>query len=187
MTIRNGGKGRDNELFRSLYEKYYRRIIKLYVRAFRLSEEDAKDLAQDVFIRFYEAMDEYRGEAEWALLETIARNVALNRIRALGTAKRKGTTVDIDDPKAYHEPAAPAEPDFAERQHAALQRKSLYDAIETLPAGQRQCIQLWLEDFQYDEIARTLRITMDAVRSRLRDARRELRGRLGVTLPEDKQ
>lgn len=187
MTIRNGGRGRDNELFKSLYGKYYRRIIKFYVHAFRLSEEDAEELAQDVFIRFYRAMDEYRGEAEWALLETIARNLGFNRIRALRTARRSGTTVAIDDPNEFEEPAAPPEPDYAERQHEALQRKRLRDAIALLPAGQRQCMELWLEDFKYDEIARTLRITLDAVRSRLRDAKRELRARLGVTLPEDEQ
>jgi RNA polymerase sigma-70 factor (ECF subfamily) len=187
MAIRNGGKGRDNELFRSLYDKYYRRIIRMYVYAFRLREEDAEELAQDVFVRFYEAMDDYRGEAEWALLETIARNVALNRIRSLGTAKRSGKTVPIDDPKEFTEPQAPAEPDYAERQHEALRRKRLHDAVALLPAGQRQCMQLWLEDFKYEEIARTLRITVDAVRSRLRDAKRELRARLGVTLPEDEE
>ena len=44
------------------------------------------------------------------------------------------------------------------------------DAIAQLPAGQRQCIQLWLEDFSYIEIGKALRISLDAVRSRLRGA-----------------
>jgi RNA polymerase sigma-70 factor (ECF subfamily) len=187
MTIRNGGKGRDNELFRSLYEKYYRRMIRMYVYAFRLPEEDAEELAQEAFIRFYEAMDEYRGEAEWAFLETIARRVAFNRIRSLATAKRGAKTVAIDDPKEFTEPAAPAGPDYAERQMEAMRRKQLHDAIETLPSGQKLCVQLLLDGFKYEEIARTLRITLDAVRSRLRDARRELRSRLGITLPEDEE
>jgi RNA polymerase sigma-70 factor, ECF subfamily len=184
MTIRNGGTGRDAELFNTLYGKYYRRMVRMYVYAFRLSEEDAEELAQDAFLRFYDAMDEYRGEAEWAFLEIIARRVAFNRIRGLTTAKRGAKTVGIDDPKEFTEPAAPAEPDYAERQLEAIRRKQLHEAIGTLSAGQKQCVYLLLDGFKYEEIARTLRITLDAVRSRLRDARRELRSRLGVTLPE---
>ena len=184
MTIGDGGKGRDTTLFNTLYGKYYRRMVRMYVSSFHLSEEDAKELAQDAFLRFYEAMDEYRGEAEWAFFETIGRRLAFNRIRSLTTAKRGAKTVAIDDPHEFTEPAAPTEPDYAERQMEAIRRKQLHDAIEALPAGQRQCVRLLLEGFKYGEIARTLRITLDAVRSRLRDARRELRSRLGVTLPE---
>lgn len=185
MATRGGGESRD-ERFRSLYERYYRRVIRYYMRSFRLAEEDAEELAQDAFLRFFEAMDEYRGEAEWAFLETVARNVAYNRIRSLTTAKRGARTVEIDHPDVQ-EPAAPAEPDYAERQQEALRRKQLHDAIATLSPGQRQCMQLWLEDFKYDEIARALRITLDAVRSRLRDARKHLVTRLGEDgrLPED--
>lgn len=189
MRFGQYGGGRD-ELFRSLYEKYFRRLIGFLIRAFRLSEEDAEELAQDAFIRFYEAMDEYRGEAEWAFLQKIATNVALNRIRSLHTAKRQGTSVNIDDADLRRISAAREEaPDHAERQQSALRRKRLHDAIADLPSGQRQCLQLWLDEFQYEEIAKVLRITMDAVRSRIRDARKALRARLGDDgiLPEDNQ
>ena len=47
-------------------------------------------------------------------------------------------------------------------------------------------MQLWLDEFTYDEIAKFLRITVDAVKSRLRDARKMLRAKLGDpnALPE---
>jgi DNA-directed RNA polymerase specialized sigma24 family protein len=79
------------------------------------------------------------------------------------------------------------QPDYAERQHTADRHRRLFDTIAGLPPGQRECTLLWLEDFQYDEIARALRITVDAVKSRLRDARKLLRARLGDEgeLPED--
>jgi len=178
MTIRQSDDGRD-ERFRSLYQKYYRRMVRYYVSAFRLAEEDAEELAQDAFLRFYKAMDEYRGEAEWAFFEMIALNVARNRIRSQKTAKRSAKTVDLDDPAFKGEPAAPAEPGYAERQEATLRRASLREAIVQLPDGQRQCVRLWLEDLKYDEIAETLRISVDAVKSRLRDAKKLLQSRLG--------
>ena len=84
------------------------------------------------------------------------------------------------------EPAAPALPDYARREEAALRSKRLRDSIAGLPPGSRECIQLWLDEFTYDEIAKFLRITVDAVKSRLRDARKTLRAKLGDpnALPE---
>jgi RNA polymerase sigma-70 factor (ECF subfamily) len=188
MKMRNGGD-RD-ERFRFLYQKYYWRIVRFYMRSFHLSEDDAEDLAQEAFLRFYEAMDEYRGDAEWAFFETIARNVAYNRLRAAKTQKRSVRTVDIDDPEiTNNQPPAPETPDYAEREQVALRRKQLYDAIEELSPAQREAMRLWLDDFKYEEIATALRSSVDAVKSRLRDAKKILRARLGddATLPEDKE
>lgn len=176
-----------DERFESLYRKYYRRIVKFYVTVFRLSEPDAEDLTQQVFLQFFNALDEYRGDAEWAYLEEIARNVGLNRIRSQGAGKRRGQNVDIDDLKHNHEPAAPAGPDYAEREQEALRKASLRTAIDELPAGQREVTKLWLEERRYDEIAIALRITVDAVKSRLRDAKKVLRAKLGdeTAFPEE--
>ena len=188
--MKNGNGGDRNERFKTLYQKYYRRVVRFYVRAFRFAEEDAEELAQEAFLRFYEAMDEYRGDAEWAFFESVARNVAYNKIRWRKTQKRNARTVDIDDPEvSRNEPPAPEQPDYAEQQHEALQRKRLYGAISELPPGQRECVQLWLDDFKYGEIATALHTSMDAVKSRLRDAKRQLRARLGEdgTLPEDEE
>jgi RNA polymerase sigma-70 factor (ECF subfamily) len=181
---------RDHDRFKSLYERYYRRIVAYYMRGFRLSQADAENLTQDTFLRFFEMLDEYRGEAEWALLERIARTVGLNSIRSLHTARRGAgvRTLELDEALAAgREPAAPPEPDYAEREETAGRRKRLHDEIERLPKGQRHCLQLWLSEVSYEGIARNLGITLDAVRSRLRDARKVLRERLGDAgaLPED--
>jgi RNA polymerase sigma-70 factor (ECF subfamily) len=179
----------NDDRFQSLYRKYYKRMVRFYVLSFRVTEEDAEELTQDAFFRFLEAMDEYRGDAEWAYLETIARNVAYNRIRSQKTAKRGAETVDIHDRNAIPEPAAPAEPDYAQREETALRSKRLRDAIAGLPTGSRECIQLWLNEFTYDEIAKFLKITVDAVKSRLRDAKKILRAKLGDAnaLPEGEE
>jgi len=167
-----------DDRFRSLYQRFYVRIVRFFVRSFHLSEDDARDLAQDTFFRFYKAMDEYRGDAEWAFLETTARNVAYNRIRSQNTAKRRGQHLDVADP-ATRVPSAPP-PDYAKQQEEAIRRQELRDAIAELPAGQRHCIELQLDGFSYDEIGRFLRVSVDAVKSRIRDAKRGLRDQLGA-------
>lgn len=175
---------RRDDWFEALYRKYFGRVYRYYRRC-GVGDDEAQDLAQDVFKRFYEAMDRYRGEAEWAFLETIALNVLRNYVRARKTAKRNANVVDLDDPDFNDEPAAPQTPDYAERQHEAIRSQKLHEAIADLSPGQRQCMKLWLDDLQYNEIADALRITVDAVKSRLRDAKRILSNRLGDKLREE--
>jgi RNA polymerase sigma-70 factor (ECF subfamily) len=188
MTKRNQGGSGGDDLFRTLYQRYYARMLRYFRTVFRVSEEDAQELTQDAFVRFYKALDEYRGEAEWALLETIARNVGFNRVRSQTTIKRGAVrTESLDAVEAAGSvPRAPQQ-DPVDRMIEQERKTKLRQAIATLPKGQRRCLQLWLEDFSYDEIARTLRLSLDAVRSRIRDAKRLLREKLGdeSTLPEE--
>jgi len=78
---------------------------------------------------------------------------------------------------------APVQPsaDHASLEAEAVRRKQLHDAIAALPEGQRHAIQLWLDGFQYNDIAHALGVTVDAVKSRLRDAKRHLRPVLDET------
>ena len=184
MTNRDDGSADDG--FEAIYRKYYARVWRYY-RACRVSDDEAHDFAQDAFKRFYERMKQLRGEEPWPFLQSIARSVLLNKLRDQKTAKRNGRMVEIDDPEVA-ELSAPEDLDYAERQHQEMRRNSLYQAAAELPEGQRQCLGLWLGGFKYDEVAGVLGITVDAVKSRLRDAKKQLRARLGVdTLPEDEE
>jgi RNA polymerase sigma-70 factor (ECF subfamily) len=188
MKMRDDGSGGD-ERFRALYVRHYARMLRFFRQVFRVSEADAQDLTQESFLRFFRAMDEYRGEAEWALLETIARNAGYNRVRSLTTIKRGAVRPEsLDDPNvAYREAANADQKHPVDALVDAERRTRLRQAILELPKGQRQCLQLWLDDFSYEEISRALRMSLDAVKSRIRDAKRLLRERLGDegVLPEE--
>lgn len=187
MTMRNHGGG-DHELFRSLYGRYYARMLRYFRRVFRISDQDAEELAQESFLRFYQAMHEYRGEAEWALLETIARNVGFNRVRSQATIKRGAVRpASLGDPEVSRKEPVATQADPVDRMIDAERRTRMRGGIAELPKGQQQCLRLWLEDWSYEEIARALRISLDAVKSRIRDAKHLLRERLGDegALPEE--
>ena len=184
MMMGNGGD-HGNERFEALYRRHYGRVLRYYLR-FGVANPEAQDLAQEAFKRIYESFDQWRAEAEWSFIETVAHRVLLNWVRARQTIKRNAPIIEIDNPGVAIDPPAPEPPDYAERQQHELRKKRLYAAIEELPSGQRQCVQLWLEELQYDEIASALKTTVDAVKSRLRDAKKQLRARLGDdgSLPE---
>lgn len=185
MTM--GRNGSREERFEALYRKYYARVY-WFFRDWRLSDDEAHDLAQDVFARVFESMDQYRGDGEWAYLETIAKRLLFNRNRALQTDKRRGTHVGLDEPNV-RSLAAESGPDLAEQQEDERQKRLLNEAIDELPEGMRKCLRLWLQGHSYAAIRMILKISPDAVKSRLRDAKRLLQERLGdeITrpLPED--
>jgi RNA polymerase sigma-70 factor (ECF subfamily) len=186
ITRQAGGKG--NELFESLYKRYYARMLRFFLRVFRVSEADAQELTQDSFIRFFKSMGEYRAEAEWALLEEIARNVGYNRVRSANTIKRGRVRPEsLDDGESVKDAVDPAQVHPIDTMIESERLRRVREAIAQLPSGERRCLQLWLEDRSSDEIARALRLSIVAVKSRIRDAKRALREQLGDegALPED--
>jgi RNA polymerase sigma factor (sigma-70 family) len=161
-----------DDQFRDLYGRYFARVQRFLVK-FGMAPDDARDLAQETFIRFYESKSTYRGDAEWAYLETIARNLLYNRVRSQHTAKRAADLTSLEDaPEAY---------DVAvngSQEERVLQKElqaRLSAAIAALPSGVRECLILSIEGLSYGEIAQALRISADAVKTRLYEARRRLR------------
>ena len=173
------GSGPFDDEFEKLYRKHYARVWR-YFRTNRISDDESHDLAQDSFKRLYERMGQIRSDNAWGLLAAIAKSILLNHVRAWQTQKRNATTIPIHDLEFFNaEPAAPEERDYADRQADEVRVEKLHAAVLSMPAGQRDCLRLWLDGLQYNEISKNLGITLDAVRSRLRDAKRYLREQLG--------
>lgn len=172
-----GGIGPNHDRFEAIYRKHYARVWRYY-RACRVSDDESHDLAQDTFKRLYERIDSIRNTDERPFLEAIARSILYNHIRAGKAAKRSGHIVDIDDPELLFDVPAPPVPDLAEKEEAARRSKALAAAVRELSPGQQDCLRLRIVGFSYEEIAKALGITLDAVKSRLRDAKKLLRERL---------
>ena len=177
-----------HQRFRALYEEHYARTVS-YLRHLGLSRDESRDLAQDVFLRVYRGLAEYRGEApEGAWIRRIARNLFLNAMRDGETQKRKGQEVPIDGTGAdaswggsgvavtiaAREDDSPLE--------VALDRERahrLSEALAELPPRMRQCVLLRLnQGLKYEQIARLQGVTVSTVKVQLFQARGLLRQRL---------
>jgi RNA polymerase sigma factor (sigma-70 family) len=177
MAIVDGGT--HDARFEATYRKYYARVWR-YFRASGVSDDESHDLAQDAFKRLFERMASIRNEEPWPFLATIAKTVLLNRVRARQALKRSATTIDLDDPELIAaEPAARPEPDYAEREEEQQRVVRLITALNGLPKGQREVLRLRIQGHKYEEIAKILGTSLDAVKSRLRDAKKYLREQLG--------
>lgn len=78
-------QGGDSEAFGVLYERYVDQIFR-YIRSRVSDERDAEDLTEAVFLKGYEAVEEYedRGHPYSSFLYQVARNVLVDHYRQAG-------------------------------------------------------------------------------------------------------
>ncbi len=166
------------------------RSPEIYGLLFRLTEnaEEARDLTQETFLRAYQSIGRFRGEADlrtW--IYRIAINQARNRWR-WWRRRRRDSTISLDAPygdssQALVEKLAESS-DNPEQQTLARERESaLRAALQKLGRAYRETVILRdIEGFSYEEIATTLEINVGTVKSRLARGRQELRRRLEGSL-----
>lgn len=164
--------------FEDLFKRFYGRVV-AYLIHLGHTREDARDLAQDTFVRVYRHMDAYRGDAEWGFLKTTANRLSSNDRRDKGALKRKGQEVAVDAAPELTDHAPPADEKLAVREATKDFQERLVSAIAALPEGTRNAFLLRLRGYSYQEIAAKLHVSMDAVKSRLYDAKHRLRKALG--------
>lgn len=155
---------------------YYDRLV-LFLRKLGFDVDDARDLAQDVFVRVFQHVAEYRGDAKWNYLEKVARHLAYNRIRDRNAAKRHGIMLPEE---ALHDHADPR----ARRPESEVLRREiaqrLREAIDALEPSHRICVELfYIAEKSYRDICLLLGISLPALKSRLNAARARLKELLG--------
>lgn len=162
----------------------------IYGLLFRLTEngEEARDLTQETFLRAFQNIDRFRGDADvrtW--IYRIAINQARNRFR-WWRRRRREATVSLDHKQGESGQSligTLAEPsENPEQQTLARERElALRSALQRLgPAFRETVILRDIEGFTYEEIAETLEINVGTVKSRLARGRQELRKKLEGSL-----
>jgi len=172
----------DHVAFEPLVEKYRQRVYRLAYNVLR-DPEEAWDVAQDAFIRAFQALPSFRGDsAFYTWLFRIVMNVARDRARQHSARGRAFGTERVDekdwDRTLIDQGTAP---DASATQ--VEEREKIRRALATLSEPHRAIIMLSdLEGLSYREIAEVLNIPMGTVMSRLHNARRRLRDALGPLL-----
>ena len=143
----------------NLYQLPLLRLCIMYLH----DEEQAKDAVQETFIKAYRNLDSFRADAsEKTWLTRIAINTCKNVYRS-GWFRHVDRTVTVD---MMAEKPAPVDQEDWE----------LTEAIMNLPRKLKEAALLcWLQGMTYEETARTLGISRQAVAGRLNRARKKLR------------
>jgi len=163
-ACKKGERGAFNHLVRAHQEGVFR-----VVRRMVQDSDDALDITQDVFIRAYESIDTFRGDAKiFTWLYKIAMNLSLNHLR-----KRKLRTLlrlSAEHDTLHSDVPSP---------HRTLEVHELRALIETairkLPDKQRAVFVLrYYEELPYEEIASLLNTSVGGLKANYHHAVRKI-------------
>jgi len=149
------------------FERVYRRhVARIHSTAIRmLGAEEADDATQDVFVRAWQRLGQFRGDSAFGTwLFRLGVNVMLSRREVVATRQRR----HVDDAELIDTLSArDASPELGLDFEAAMQR---------LPPGMRQIFVLHdIEGYKHDEIAAMLGIAQGTSKSQLHRVRMVLR------------
>ena len=131
----------------------------------------AQDLAQEVFLKAYQRIRDFRGESQfYTWLYAIARNLAISRQRTVG---RRGRTVGLPE-EELEAPAGGQDP-VRQAMSRDLER-TVQEALQELDADARWIVVMRdIDGRDYEEIAEASGVPVGTVKSRLHRARMQLR------------
>lgn len=172
---------RDEAAFNELVVTYERRVFALVFRMLGRREE-AEDLAQEVFVQVFKAIDQFRGDSKLSTwIYRIAVNLCKNRTKYL--ARRQVGEQDDVDAMAERAPLSAAKgvsvgdisrPDeLVEGMQLEVIVKHAIQQIE--PDFREVLILRDVEDMSYEEIAAVTGLADGTVKSRIHRARGQLR------------
>ncbi len=167
-----GDRAAFGELVRRHQDRIYRYLVRLTG-----SREEALELAQETFLRAWQALPEWRPQAQlrtW--LFRIASNAAMDVLRRRKLVEFSQFTPELD--------AASGEPGPELRLESRQSLAELEKALARIPPDQRQALLLReVEGLSYAEIGEATGANEGTVKSRLARAREALAAAYGRTKP----
>ena len=158
----------DVRAFERVYRRHVARIHSTAVRM--LGAEEADDATQDVFVRAWQRLGQFRGDSAFGTwLFRLAVNVMLSRREVVAIRNKR----HVDDAELVESlSSTEASPELGVDFQAAIAR---------LPPGMRQIFVLHdIEGYKHDEIAAMLGIAQGTSKSQLHRVRMLLRKYLGA-------
>jgi RNA polymerase sigma-70 factor, ECF subfamily len=168
----------DPERFGELVERYQVRLVNYLFRLLR-NPDDAHDLAQEVLVKVYQALDRFDPQFRFSTwLFRIAQNSAIDQIRrrrfrlvSLTPEAADGEGRDWDLPAPERGPYG----DLRNRERG----DAIQEAIEALPWEYRELILLrHMGELPYEEIARMKEMPLGTVKNKLFRGRQLLKEKL---------
>lgn len=167
----------DAQAFREIVERYEPAVAATVVGMLGRGD-DADDVGQETFIRFFDALSDFRGEASVkTYLQKIAMNLSLNALKRQKRAAQR--YVSIDDEALGVPELAMSSTDEHRAQRAQEAKELVNAALDQLPPKHRAVVVLRMIDgCSTREAAEALGVPEGTVLSRLARAMKQLQGLL---------
>jgi RNA polymerase sigma factor (sigma-70 family) len=164
----------DTACFAELFSRHRRRIY-FACRAFFENGNAAEDATQETFLRAFQNMHRFQDGNFCAWLMRIAKNVCIDQWR------KQRPEVGAEESQMDTIPAAGAVDEHADLRIAV---QKLREEMDTLTREQRQCLEMAIEGYSYEETAARTGLALKAVKSHIQNGRRMLWSRMKRILPD---
>ena len=177
----------DRQAFDRVITAYKRTVASVCLKYMRNNEE-ACDMAQEVFCKAYEKIGSFKFDSKLSTwLYRVAVNMCINRLDML--KRRKYYETDSISADESCDKIAVDVADTREGQDVLAEKKQLrecvMEAMEGFEPAERSVVILRdLEGMEYDEISKVLKIPLGSVKSKLSRAREKLKQKLARRLGE---
>ncbi|HEY5772454.1 MAG TPA: sigma-70 family RNA polymerase sigma factor [Chitinophagaceae bacterium] len=173
--------GGEYNAYADLVSRYQGYVFTLVLRMIK-SREDAEEVAQDVFVKAYRSLADFRGESKFSTwLYTIANTTSITFLR-----KKKLDVHSLDNEKVFE--VADAR-DSGLRANLVEQKSRVNmvnEAIAMLSPDDAEIITLFYKAEQnLEEISRILRLETNTVKVRLHRARTRLKEKMEKNFSEE--
>lgn len=173
----------DKEAFSVLVRNYQNKVFGLAINIVR-NHETADDLAQEIFIKAYQALPRFRFQSEFS---TWLYQISINHIRDhLRKHKKEKNDLRLDEIPEISGEEKEASEQMANRQEEEYRKRLLREKLEEMPEKYRLILSLRdIQGLSYEEISKMLKLSAGTVDSRLHRARRHLRKKLAQALGQE--
>jgi RNA polymerase sigma-70 factor (ECF subfamily) len=170
----------DPKQFEAFMRNYQNMV---FTTAYRLlaDESEAQDIAQEVFLKAYERFDELsHSTTVGGWLKTVTRNICLNHLKRHRYRWKLFSELSSQDESEESRRSFEESLAASETPHPALetetQRTLLSQSLDKLPRAQRVPIVLYhIEEMSYEDIAKSLNVSLSKVKIDIHRGRLALR------------
>lgn len=162
----------NNNSFKSFFQEYFEPVFQ-FARKYTADEAIARDIAQDSFIKLYERRADFDVmEKAKSFVYITARNLCLDHLKHKKIEHQYAQNIKIEGEEAE-------EQFFLEEVTYQETLRILRAAIDQLPPQTREVILVSLDGKNNNEIAETLDISVNTVKTLKKNAYKSLREILG--------
>lgn len=176
-ALMRGVAAGDLPSFERLYDRYSPRVFAFCLRSLG-DHAEAEDLVIDVFWELWQRHDRYEPHRSSPLtyLMKVTRSRIIDRLRSIRArrAAAASSSPQTSSTEAANQPASTPSP--IEQAVGAEQEARLRAALDLLSADQRKALELaYFDALSYSEVADSLGQPLGTVKSRIRQALKQLR------------
>ncbi len=161
--------------FEDIYSDFEKPVYNFVLRMAR-NDQLAQDLTQDIFVKIYQNLSTFRGDAKLSTwIYQVANNTYLDYLRTSSFKKQNKTEI-LEDEEELHFEEIDKVLSIDEQLVKAEENDCVHEYVNNLPEDYRAVMVLHdLQGLKNREIADVLNCSLDTVKIRLHRARKKFR------------